>query len=137
MAYHGYNPIQADEDFTLPANATPTYSDDFRYYGATNGRERVLVIAQNAVEVATGQAISIEFCYGSTANPTSGEDEFHIYLVHKTSADGELTFAAGEVMIDFTLPEGLLDKDDYWRLKFTVDANESADIVDILHVGQV
>jgi hypothetical protein len=136
MAYHGYRPIQADEDFTLP-DATSSYSDDFRYYGKTNGRERLLIIAQNAVEIATGQAFNIEFCYGSAANPTTGPDDAHIYLLHKTSADDELTYAAGAVMVDFTLPEELLTADDYWRVKFTATETETADIVDILHVGQV
>lgn len=136
MAYHGYNPIQADEDFTLP-DATSSYSDDFRFYGNTNGRERVLVIAQNAVEIATGQAFNVEFCFGSTANPTTGLTNAHLYLVHKTSADDEYSKAAGAVLIDFALPEELLDAGDYWRLKFTTDATETADIVDILHVGQI
>jgi len=137
MAYHGYNPIQADEDFALP-NATTGYSDDFRYYGATNGRERVLIIAQTAISIAADKYFYIEFMAGSTANPTANpKAESHTELIRHTSADGILAYSAGDVIFDFTLPEELLDAGDYWRLLFTSEGNESSELVDILHVGQI
>jgi len=135
MARHGYNPIQSDEDFSLP-NANTGYSANFTYVGASNGKQRLLVIAQTEVSIATGQAMSIEFMAGSTANPTTGpKAENHIYLQHKTNADGTLTFAIGAVIVDYVLPEGQLDAGDYFRLLFTTDANESSEDVDILLVG--
>ena len=86
--------------------------------------------------MATGQAISIEFVYATTADPTAGKKTAnHIYLLHKTSADAELAYAAGAVMIDFVLPEGLMAAGDHFRLKIITDADEAADTVDVLLVS--
>ena len=135
MATHGYNPIDSDQSLGLP-NATTGYSDDMVYVGASNGKQRLLMIAQNAVEIVTGQAISVEFVYATTADPTTNKKTAaHIYLLHKTSADAELVYAAGAVMIDFVLPEGLMAAGDHFRLKITTDADESADTVDVLLVS--
>ena len=135
MPYHGYKPIQAEEDLALPNGATG-YSEDMTYVGATNGKQRLLMIAQNAVEVASGDAISIEFVYGATADPTTNKKTAnHIYLVHKTSADDELAYAAGAVMIDMDLPEALMAAGDHFRLKIITDADESDDDVDVLLVS--
>jgi len=135
MATHGYNPIDSDQSFALP-NARTEYSADMTYVGATNGKQRLLMIAQNAVEVATGDAISIEFVYGATADPTTNKKTAnHIYLLHKTIADAGLAYAAGAVMIDMDLPEALMAAGDHFRLKITTDADESDDDVDVLLVS--
>jgi len=138
MSYHGYNPIQAVEDFALP-NATTGYSTVMTRTGVTNHKLRLLVIAQTAISIATGQAFSIEFMAGSTSTPTANpKAEMHTYLVHKTSADSTLPWAAGEVMVDYALPESILATTDvYFRFLFTTDANESSELVDILLVGDV
>ena len=135
MATHGYNPIDSDQSLSLP-NTTTEYSDDMVYVGASNGKQRLLMIAQNAVEIATEQAISVEFVYGATADPeTNKKTANHTYLIHKTSTDDGLAYAAGAVMIDFVLPEGLMAAGDHFRLKITTDADESADTVDVLLVS--
>ena len=135
MATHGYNPIQSDQSLSLPAGDTE-YSADMTYVGASNGKQRLLMIAQNAVEVAAAKAISVEFVYATTADPTTNKKTAnHIYLLHKTSADDELAYAAGAIMIDFVLPEGLMAAGDHFRLKIVTDADESADDVDVLLVS--
>ena len=137
MPYHGYKPIQAEEDLSLP-NSTTGYSADMTYVGATNGKQRLLMIAQNAVEVATEQAISVEFVYAATEDPTTNKKTAnHIYLIHKTSADDGLAYAAGAVMIDMDLPEGLMAAGDHFRFKIITDADESDDDVDVLLVGAI
>ena len=134
MATHGYNPIDSDQSLSLPDGTS--YSDDMTYVGASNGKQRLLMIAQNAVEVAAAQAISIEFVYATTADPTTNKKTAnHTYLIHKTSTDAALAYAAGAVMIDFVLPEGLMAAGDHFRLKITTDADESADTVDVLLVS--
>ena len=135
MATHGYNPIQSDLSVSLPDGNT-SYTADMTYVGASNGKQRLLMIAQNAVEIIASAALSIEFVYGQTANPTTNaKTANHIYLIHKTSTDAELAYAAGAVMIDFVLPEGLMAAGDHFRLKITTDADESADTVDVLLVS--
>jgi len=137
MARHNYRPIQSDEDFALP-NANTGYSADFTMVGnSTNGKLRLLVIAQTAVSIATGQALQIEFMAGATANPdVNPKAESHTYLLDKTIADGTLAYSAGEIMVDYVLPEGILVAGDlFFRLLFTTDADESSELVDILLVG--
>jgi len=135
MPTHGYNPIQSDLSVSLPDGNT-SYTADMTYVGASNGKQRLLMIAQNAVEIATGLAISVEFVYATTADPTTNKKTAaHIYLLHKTNADDELAYAAGAIMIDFVLPEGLMAAGDHFRLKITTDATETADTVDVLLVS--
>jgi len=135
MATHGYNPIQSDQSLSLPAGDTG-YSADMTYVGATNGKQRLLMIAQNAVEIVAAKAISVEFVYATTADPTTNKKTAnHIYLIHKTSADAALVYAAGAVMIDMDLPEALMAAGDHFRLKITTDADESDDDVDVLLVS--
>ena len=133
MARHGYLIDQSDEDFALP-NATAGYSADFTWVGNINGKMRLLVIAQTAISIASDKLLQVEFMAGASANPTANpKAELHTYLIDKTSADGILAFTAGEIMIDYTIPEGMLDSDDgFFRLLFTTDADESSEDVDIL-----
>jgi len=135
IMYHGYNPDQYDEDFALP-DATTGYSDDFVWRGKTNGKIRLLVIAQTAISIATDKYFYVEFMAGSSANPTANpKAEVHTELIRHTSADGVLAWTAGEVMIDYAIPEALLASDDlYFRLLFTTEANESSELCDILVV---
>jgi hypothetical protein len=136
---------------TLP-NATSADSTNMVYIGGqTGGQLWINVYAQNAVEIATGQAFNIELeGYSSdtaasatppfsTANQGgvngvtgTAESDGHYYIFHKTSADGEAAFAAGDLITQCAIPEDLfrLLEYDYVQLKYTSDADESADIVD-------
>lgn len=138
MAFQGHNPDQYQEAMALP-NATTGYSTVMTRTGATNHKMRLVVIAHTAVSIASAQAFSIEFMAGSTSTPTANpKAQSHTYLVHKTNADTTLAWAAGAVMVDYTLPEDILaTTDTYFRLLFTTDANESSETVDILLLGDV
>ena len=54
-----------------------------------------------------------------------------MYLLHKTSADGELAFSAGDLIAQCAIPEDLFNALGYeWvQLKYTTDANESSETV--------
>jgi hypothetical protein len=136
MALHGYTPDQYQEAMALP-NATTGYSNDFLWKGATGGKLRLLVIANTAISIATDKILCIEFMAGATANPTvNPKAETHTSFINHTTADGVLTYTAGEIMVDYVLPEGILVSTDlYFRLLFTTDGDESAEKVDILVVG--
>ena len=137
---------------TLP-DATSVDSTNMAYVGGpTGGKLRLAVYAKTAIAIASAQAFNIEFqAYsadtaasatspfsnandGAQAAAGSGtlHDEAHLYLIHKTSADGAIAFSAGDLIIDIGLPESNLAllSYDYVQLVYTTDATETGETVD-------
>ena len=156
MDYHGKATSAIVGDLsdaqTLP-NATSVDSTNIvNIVGATKGNMWIDVYANTAISIATGQAFSIELegytadtaasatppfsvdNYGGNVARGSGtaESDAHMYLLHKTSADGELAFSAGDLIAQCAIPEDLFRAlaYDYVQLKYTTDANESSEKVD-------
>lgn len=127
--YHGHIPVAILADNVALPSATSEYTtDDYNFIGPTNVGLKIVVYANTAVEIATGQAFNIEIMAGSSADPTSGPvAENHVYIVHKTSADGELAWADNALIATYPLDAEFLGTNVYVRLKLTTDANESAD----------
>lgn len=135
MSYHGYNPINAAEEQALP-NATTGYTTAFQYGGKSAHKQILKVFANTDIAIATGQAISIELVTGSTSTPTgSVNSNSHLYLLHKTSADDAIAADAGDLLCEIGLPEDMMTKDYYYRLKIVTDANESTEKIDVLLVA--
>ena len=55
-------------------------------------------------------------------------------MIHKTSADGELAFSAGDLITQIAVPEDLFRalNYDFAQLKYTTDADESSEKVDAI-----
>jgi len=144
---------------TLP-NATTDDSTNMVYVGGkTGGRLWIDVYANNAVEIATGQAFNIEFESYSADTASSAiapfstgnlggrcksgeateETTAHYYILHKTDADDECAFVAGDLMTQMAIPEDLLHAlgHTYVQLKYTSDADESADKIDAFVYSKV
>ena len=109
--------------------------------GRTGGRMYIGVYANNAVEIATGQAFSIELqaftadTAASAVAPFSSEsvlEPAHYYPLYKTSADAALAWIAGELITEIPVPENMLGlmSYDFVQLVYTTDADESDDDVD-------
>ena len=110
--------------------------------GSTNGGLAISVYAKTAISIATAQAFSIElqaFTSDAGTSATSPfqtggvlEDNAHCYLLHKTSGDGQLDFAAGDLMAQFVIPGEWLDllSYDWVQLRYLTDADESSETVD-------
>jgi len=136
---------------TLP-NATTKDSTSMVYIGdETLGRLWIDVYANTALAVSSGNTFSIEFqSYSadsaasaippfSTANSggiqgASGtaESDAHLYLLHKTSADGALDISEGSLICQMAIPEDLcrLLSHTYVQLTFLTDEDLSAQKVD-------
>jgi len=157
MNYHGLATssivgILSDAQ-TLP-NATAVDSTNMvDITGPTKGNMWINVYANTAITIATGQAFNIElegFTADTAASATppfskdnselfssvdgggTAESDAHFYLIHKTSADGELAFSAGDLVTQVCIPEDLFRalSYDFVQLKYTTDADESSEKVD-------
>ena len=147
-AYYGKTILGELSDAQALPNATAVDSTNMVYVGGkTGGSLWINIYANTAISIATGQAFNIEFqSYSadtaasaispfSTANAGgmyegsgTSEDEAHVYLLHATNADGQLDFAAGDLMCSYGIPEDNLRliSHDYVQLVYTTDADESA-----------
>jgi len=135
----------------LPSATTADSTNMVYVGGSTNGALMLSIFANTAISIATGQAFSIELqAYSSDTaasadsfysevnlggiNQTTGtvNPEAHIYLLHKTSADAQLDFSAGDLIYECALPDNMLRlvSYDYVQLLYTTDANESSETVD-------
>ncbi len=95
--------------------------------GQLDGRLWIDVYAQTAISIATGEYWYIEFesfsadTAASAIAPFSADNQggingasgtaetnAHIYLLHKTSADGQLDFSAGDLICQMAVPEDLM-----------------------------
>ena len=159
-AYYRKNILGELSDAQTLPNAGSADSTNMVYVGnRTGGNLWIDVYANNAVEIATGQAFNIEFesysadtassaiapfstgnVGGTVANGDATlETTAHYYILHKTSADDECAFVAGDLMTQMAIPEDLLNAlgHDYVQLKYTSDADESADKVDAFVYAKV
>src|SRR6056297_82752 len=141
MDYHGKATAAIhgtlSDDQTLP-NAQSEDSDNMvNIVGPTKGNLWIDVYAGTDITTATGQAFNIELegytaDTAASATPPFSDTDAHYYLLHKTSADGELAFDEGDLITQCAVPEDLLDAQsyDYIQLKYTTDADESSEKVD-------
>ena len=137
MGHHGKNPIQVQEELALP-NATTVNSTAWQYKGPTNYAQILQVYANTDIDIASGQALSIEFVTGATNTPSGAlVPATHTYLLHKTATDAAIDLAAGDLICEFALPDGLMTEDYYYRLEIVSDYDESSEKIDVLLVGKV
>ena len=147
-AYYGKQIIGELSDAQALPNATSVDSTNMvEIVGATGGQLWINVYANTAISIATGQLFYIElqgFSADTAAsatspfstannggiNPASGtlEDEAHYWLLHKTSGDGQLDFAAGDLVTQCAIPEDMfrLLSYDFVQLRYETDADESS-----------
>jgi len=145
MNYHGIGVARVvgtlSDAQALPNATTEDSTNMVDIKGKTGGKLMLAVYANNAVEIATGQTFSIELegytsdTSASATAPFSSEgalEPAHYYLLHKTSTDGALAWLPGELITEISIPENLLAlmEYDFIQLKFTTNADESADLVD-------
>lgn len=135
--FHGKGVVATLSDNVALPNATSGYTtNDYNMIGATNNGLQIVVYANTAISIATGQAINIELVAGASADPTTSPiDNAHVYLLHKTSADNKLDFAAGDLVCSYVLDDLLLADIPYVRLKITTDADESSELYSAFVIG--
>lgn len=125
--YHGLAIDTILTDNTALPNATSAYTSDFELTGKTGNRLRVVFYANTDITVATDKAFSIELLAGTSENPTTTPiDDAHVYLINKTSADGEMTFSDGDLIASYVIDEALLGTNNHIRFKITTDADLSS-----------
>lgn len=145
-AYYGKSILgELSDAQTLPNNDSVDSTNMVNIAKTTNGGLAISVYANNAVEIATGQAFSIEVEFYTSDTAASAVSPFsydnsgtqtavpgHYYIYDKTSDDDAAAWAAGELITQFIIPQELTDLMGYdWvQLKYTTDADESADKVD-------
>lgn len=135
-------------------NATGADSTNMVYIGGQTGSKLMISIFANTdIDVATAQAFNIEL-QGFTADTAASADtpgskdngagnppysgtlmqEFHNYLVHKTSADGAIDWNAGDLIWEQALPDNMLRLVSYdWaQLVYLTDEDLSAMNIDAI-----
>ena len=140
---------------TLPNAGSVDSTNMVNIVGATKGNLWINVYANTDITIATAQAFNIElegYTSDTAASATppfskdnegmatskngggTAESDAHMYLLHKTSADGELAFSAGDLIAQCAVPEDLLRalSYDYVQLKYTTDADEQTEKVDAI-----
>lgn len=127
------------DGMTLP-NAGSKDSDAIRWVGDQSGVAEIRVYARTDIAIAAGAKFVIELeCYSddtaaSAAPPFTNSsgwvDDAHFHLLYKDSSDDALSFAAGDLITAMAIPQGLLRNRDWVQLRFTTDADESAESVD-------
>lgn len=147
---HGKASIQVMSDAQTLPNAGTALSTNFAYISGSAGRDKanaglcVSVYANTDITIATAQKLVIEIL--SYTSDTSGSEDqpfwydnsgtitrqsnAHYYPLYKDSGDGELKFSAGDPITQFVIPPEQLYKDDYVRIKYVTDADESSEKVD-------
>ena len=150
--YHGKQVLgELSDGQTLPNAGTADSTNMVYIGGPTNGKLWIDVYALTALAVSSGNTLSIEFqSYSadtaasaippfSTTNKggipgASGtaESDAHMYLLHKTSADGALDISAGSLICQMAIPEDLcrLLSHDYVQITYLTDEDLSAQTVD-------
>jgi hypothetical protein len=113
--------------------------------GATGGQLWINVYAQTAISIATGEYFYIELeswsadlaasaippfstsnSQGINQATGTAESDAHYYLLHKTSADGALVFAAGDLITQCAIPEDMLRllSHDFVQLTYITDKTD-------------
>jgi len=103
------------------------------FVGNHNGLAEIRVYANTAIIVSTANVLNIELeCYDSDdhANAVSPIDNAHVYLLHKTSADNELSIPKGDLVAAFAIPKDLLNGNKWINLKYLTDEDLSAQKLD-------
>ena len=143
-AYYGIEVIEELSDAqALPSNASVDSTKMAYIGGQTQSGLAISVFANTAIQIAAAQLFYIELevwtadVAGSALSPfkTAGaaEDNAHLWLLHKTTADGQLDFAAGERILEYVIPNWFYEdgvKYDWLQLRYETDANESSERVD-------
>ena len=152
-AYYGRTNIigELSDAQALPSGTSGDSTNMVNIVGQTGGHLWIDVYANTAITIATGQAFNIElegYTSDTAASATppfsktnssgrqgasgTAESDAHYYILHKTSADGELAFDQYDLITQCAIPEDLfrLLSYDYVQLKYTTDANESSEKVD-------
>ena len=159
MNYHGKATsaivkVMSDAQ-TLPNAGSVDCTNMLETVGSTKGNLWIDVYANTDISIATAQAFSIEFQSFSAdtaasaippfsvdnlgMNPSTkgigtAESDAHMYLLHKTSADGALAFSAGDLITQMAVPEDLMKalSHDFCQLVYLTDASEIAEKVDTI-----
>ena len=146
-AYYGKQILAEISDAQTLPNGTSVDSTNMVYVdGSTNGGLMISVYANNDITIATGALFNIEVETYSADTAASARPPFtfttsspatkafqancHLYILHKTSADGELAFNAGDLMCQYVIPPDQMWTDTYIQLKYTTDGSEQTEKVD-------
>lgn len=156
---HGQVPvIQLSDAVELGWGGSPVDTTVmFNIAGATNGKLWIYVYANTAITIDTGEYWYIEF-QAFTADTAASADspfsttnaggivgasgtlnnEAHIYLLHKTSGDGELAFIKGDLICEFGIPDTMcrLVSYDWAQITNITDAADDNSKIDVMIVDR-
>ncbi len=130
----------------------------FNSVGETMGSLWIEVYAKTAISIASGEYWYIEFqaysadtaasAVGPFTNANKGgvigasgtvENDAHQYLLHKTSADGALSFSLGDLICEFGIPDKMLRLKGYPYVQvtnITDKSSGSSETIDVLVVDR-
>ena len=108
---------------TLPNATSKDSTNVVNYGGNAAGKMKIVVKAHSAVAIGNGKYLTIVASYGATTSPTDTLDKTLLYK-------GNVTYAAGDTIVEEIIPDSLPDTYKYVKLTFTTTADESTETVD-------
>lgn len=112
---------------TLPNNTSVDSTNAVYFTGGTSGKMQVNVVASSAISIANGKALTIAIQYGTTSTPATS---LYDVLYTRTASGGAVTFSAGDIICQYTIPPEQAAAYDYCELVYTTTADESSETVD-------
>lgn len=112
---------------TLP-NTTSVDSTNAVWFGAARSNKlQVNVVASTAISIANSKALTIAIQYGTTSTP---DTSLYDVLYTRTASGDAVTFDAGDIICQYTIPGDKAAAYDYCELVYTTTADESSETVD-------
>jgi hypothetical protein len=116
------------EGQTLPNSGTSVNSTNAVYFGgAQSGKLVVNVAASTNISIANGQGLTIKIEYGTTSTPTS---VLHDTIYSHTASGSADTWAAGDLICQYTIPADKAATYSYAELVYTTTASEAGEKLD-------
>ncbi len=132
MKKHGFltdeSLIIADEYDVSTAGSLPNM---INVGGNTNGKVNIKVFASTDFAVASSSSYNIElecFTADTEGSATSPITNGHVYLLHKTTADGAIAVDEGNLITEFVIPPDLLGANNWINIKTLGSATGKIDV---------
>lgn len=114
---------------TLPNNTSANSTNTLAIPAVKSGSLQVNVVAATAISIEsdTGKALTIKIEYGTTSTPSTS---IYDVLYTRTASGSDITFAAGDIICQYTIPTEKAAAYDYCELVYTTTGDESSEKVD-------
>ena len=112
---------------TLPNNTSADSTNSVKFIGSKTGLMQINVVAATAISIADTKQLKIVAAYGTTSSPTTS---LYDVIYDRTASGSAVTFAQGDLIASYTIPQDKAGTYNYVKLTYTTTADESSEKVD-------